>query len=845
MADEISFILDGKEITAEPGELIIAAAERNGVYIPRFCYHPHMPSVGMCRMCLVEVKGPRGFALSPSCYLTVAPGMEVVTDSPKVKKAQNGVLEFLLVNHPLDCPVCDKGGECPLQDQVLSYGPGESRFVEEKRHFEKPIALSSLVYLDRERCIQCDRCTRFASEVALDPLIEFVGRGDRTEVATFPDHPFASYFSGNTVQICPVGALTAKPYRFKARPWDLDQSESTCTTCALGCRISVQSSRGEITRYLGLDSEAVNHSWLCDRGRFGYESTNSEHRIVKPLLKGRDGVLEVTWKEALTKVAHLINEAKRNSTPIAFIGGANFSNEGIYSFVKLAREAIGTGLIDARVEGDITPSLIFGTNSATINQVVSSPLIVVSSQDLKEVLPVLYLRLVEAKRAGARIVEISETPTELSKISERISLSQLEFASFLEGSDVDASIGERLSKALDDLNLLEAPTFILGRASYGGSSNLVERIASRLIGRIPKLSFLHVMGAANIRGAYEMGAVPGFTYGRVGSNLSTYGAASVVEILELAASKETLLFLLDEDMNSSTVPSELVERVRETSTVISIASLKSKITELADVVLPVVAAGEYDGTTTNIEGRVSRISARVTPKGLSQEPSVIANEIAREIGIDLGKYEPSEIFQEIVANCSTFGNLTYNMLSSDRFADGVVVPLTATEVSLKGRRRLDPVATPGLLAIENVGPAITYIAEEELRPLENEVSRRSSAINFDASFDLEVAASRSGFSRILVEKPLYAPNAQLAASESMQSLASQAMAFLAPNVIEADYSGETVTLKRSDGKEVVVAYQVDKSLPSDTIRLRIGTNYDLLNIVDPSANATFVTLGDK
>src|SRR5205085_1247951 len=204
-------------------EMVVAAAERAGTYIPRFCYHPRMKPVGMCRMCLVEIRGPRGYSLQPACFVAVADGQEVRTTSDKVKKAQDGVLEFLLINHPLDCPVCDKGGECPLQDQTLAYGPGESRFVEEKRHFAKPIPISGLVDLDRERCIQCARCTRFADEHAGEPLINFIGRGDQLEVNTYPDHPFASYFSGNTVQICPVGALTAAPYRFRARPWDLEQ----------------------------------------------------------------------------------------------------------------------------------------------------------------------------------------------------------------------------------------------------------------------------------------------------------------------------------------------------------------------------------------------------------------------------------------------------------------------------------------------------------------------------------------------------------------------------------------------------------------------------------------------
>ena len=243
--------LNGKEISAEKGEMLIDAAERNGVYIPRFCHHPRMKPVGMCRMCLVEVDTGRGPGLQPSCMVPVSDGMTVETEGEVTKKAQDGILEFLLINHPLDCPVCDKGGECPLQDQTMAYGPGESRFVEEKRHFEKPIPISDIVYLDRERCILCDRCTRFAKEVAGDPLIHFQARGNETEVNTFPDEPFSSYFSGNTVQICPVGALTAKPYRFKARPWDLSEIGSTATTDSVGSRITVQSSRNEVLRYLG------------------------------------------------------------------------------------------------------------------------------------------------------------------------------------------------------------------------------------------------------------------------------------------------------------------------------------------------------------------------------------------------------------------------------------------------------------------------------------------------------------------------------------------------------------------------------------------------------------------
>jgi NADH-quinone oxidoreductase subunit G len=290
------------------------------------------------------VSGPRGATLQPACYIPVAQGMEVDTTSDKVKKAQDGVLEFLLANHPLDCPVCDKGGECPLQDQALAYGPGESRFVEEKRHFEKPTPISELVLLDRERCIQCARCTRFADEVAGEAQIDFAGRGERVEVATFPTEPFSSYFSGNTVQICPVGALTAKPYRFAARPWDLDQVESTCTTCSLGCRVAVQSSADRLTRLLGIDSEPVNHGWLCDKGRMP-EAGGSDaagERVTEPMVR-KDGVLTpVSWSEALSAAAAAVSAARDAAGPagVAVLGSASTSSAGSPSPIWASTESV-------------------------------------------------------------------------------------------------------------------------------------------------------------------------------------------------------------------------------------------------------------------------------------------------------------------------------------------------------------------------------------------------------------------------------------------------------------------------------------------------------------------------
>src|SRR5581483_8586982 len=267
--DVVTVTIDDKVVQAPRGTLLIRVAQEHGTYIPRFCWHERMKPVGMCRMCLVEVEGMRGLQIS--CATPVVDGMVVRTQTPNVKRIQDGVLEMLLINHPLDCPVCDRGGECPLQDQTLAFGPGESRYVEEKRHFAKPVPISDVVLLDRERCIQCGRCTRFADEIAGDPLIDFGERGGQMQVITYPGEPFRSYFSGNTVQICPVGALTSKPYRFKARPWDLSSVETSCVACAVNCRGALQSSSNRLVRLLGVDSEPVNHGWLCDKGRYGFE----------------------------------------------------------------------------------------------------------------------------------------------------------------------------------------------------------------------------------------------------------------------------------------------------------------------------------------------------------------------------------------------------------------------------------------------------------------------------------------------------------------------------------------------------------------------------------------------
>ena len=390
--DVVKVTIDGNEVEAPRGELLIKVAQEHGTYIPRFCYHERMKPVGMCRMCLVEVEGLRGFQIS--CATPVTDGMVVHTQSPAVKAVQDGVLEFLLINHPLDCPVCDRGGECPLQDQTLAFGPGESRFVEEKRHFEKPIPISDLVLLDRERCIQCGRCTRFAAEVAGDPLIDFGDRGDRTEVITYPGEPFSSFFSGNVVQICPVGALTARPYRFKARPWDLSTVETSCQACSVGCRGALESTSNQLVRLLGVDSEPVNQGWLCDKGRYGYEYVHSDARMDAPRVRHHAELVETSWPEALDAAADALRDVLGRSGPsaIAVLGGATGTNEDAYAWARFAKGVLRTDNVDAQLGDGLPAEVVLGLPRATIADLDRAKAIVLVAPDLKQELPVLYLR---------------------------------------------------------------------------------------------------------------------------------------------------------------------------------------------------------------------------------------------------------------------------------------------------------------------------------------------------------------------------------------------------------------------------------------------------------------------
>ena len=791
-----TFTLDGRTVTAKKGELLIAAAERAGTYIPRFCYHPRMEPVGMCRMCLVEVEGPRGATLQPACFIEAGDGMVVDTTSEKVKKAQDGVLEFLLANHPLDCPVCDKGGECPLQDQTLAYGPGETRFIEEKRHFEKPIAISDLVLLDRERCIQCARCTRFASDVAGEAQIDFAGRGENVEVATFPTEPFSSYFSGNTVQICPVGALTATPYRFTARPWDLDQVESTCTACSVGCRVAVQSSQNRLTRLLGIDSEPVNHGWLCDKGRFSFESVNGdevdngpeqptevadaavdvvpatasqvvslgasrgqflgearetgrfEHgRLVEPRVRKEGELVPVSWGEALAAAAAGLAAAKSEggAGAVALIGGARLTNEAAYAWAKLAKGVIGTDSVDAQLGDGLPADLVLGLPRATIDEACAAPVLVTLAGDLREELPVLFLRLREAVvGGGTQLLEIAPAPTALTALataSLRIrpgdaplmaraltgdAAAATALGSHPEGATVTTDAMEAARAVLSAHPGGEGVVIVAGRPSYAESGEVAAEAVRALAAALPKATFLPALRRGNVFGALDMGLAPGILPGRVSldagrqrftaawGSVPAAAGLSTADILASMAGEANAnegaavpraLILLGADPLDDFPDRAVADKAFEAGHfVVAVTGHPSESVDAhADVVLPCAVAHERGGTTTNMEGRVSRLGPKLSAPGFAWPDWMIAAELADALGSDLGLASDNDLSDELARTAPAYAGLTQQVLHSDVAHDGILVPLTGNEDHRDDVSPIDPVALPGVESVERQG----------------------------------------------------------------------------------------------------------------------------------------------
>jgi NADH-quinone oxidoreductase subunit G len=422
--DLITVTIDGVQMQVPKGTLVIRAAEQLGIEVPRFCDHPLLDPVAACRACLIEVEGmPKP---QPACAQVLGDGMNVKTQysSEVARLAQEGVMEFLLLNHPLDCPVCDKGGECPLQNQAMSVGRPETRFDGVKREFEKPINVSAQILLDRERCVSCARCTRFAEQIAGDPMIELLERGAKQQVGTAADEPFDSYFSGNTVQICPVGALTSASYRFRSRPFDLVSVPTACEHCASGCSLRTDYRRGVVTRRLAWDDPAVNEEWNCDKGRFAFQYLD-KGRVEAPMIR-EDGELRVaSWPEAIAVAARGLAEARGS---VGVLVGGRSSMEDAYAYARFARSALGSDDIDFRArQSSLEETAFLGSSiagapvSVSYDALESAPAVLLVAFEPEDESPIVFLRLRKAARTGTRVVSVGAVAsTGLAKMSGRL-----------------------------------------------------------------------------------------------------------------------------------------------------------------------------------------------------------------------------------------------------------------------------------------------------------------------------------------------------------------------------------------------------------------------------------------
>jgi NADH-quinone oxidoreductase subunit G len=670
VVDMITVVIDGFEVSVPKGTLVIRAAEQLGIQIPRFCDHPLLDPVGACRQCLVDIEiNGRAFPKpQASCTIPVEPGMIVKTQltSSVADKAQKGVMELLLINHPLDCPVCDKGGECPLQNQAMSNGRGESRFEGKKRTFEKPINISSQVLLDRERCVLCARCTRFSEQIASDPFITLNERGALQQVGIYENKPFESYFSGNTVQICPVGALTGAAYRFRARPFDLVSTPSACEHCASGCDMRTDVRRGKTLRRLAGDDSTVNEEWNCDKGRWAFKYVTATDRLTTPLVRNASGELvAASWPEALAAAANGLKSAKA-----AVLVGGRATYEDAYGYSKFARVALNTNDIDFRSrltsdeERDFLAAHVVGT-STTYADVDRADQVLLVGFEPEEESPIVFLRL--NKQVRKRALKVTAIATKLSIGVEK-----------LKGEFVKTAPGQEAA-VIAAQSLTSKSVILVGeRASESaGALTAVAALASTTGAKIA-----WIPRRAGERGALEAGAIGNLLPGGrpVSDAAARVDIAALWGIDSLPTAQGKSSSQIYAAVNSGELGALVVGGVDpldsensqdalaalEKAFVVSLEIAPSYVTQRADVVLPVAAITEKSGSFLNWEGRPRAFDAAVSDS-LNRSDlrilSMIAEEMSASVNLatvtsaikeiaSIGKWEGARVVMSNVAQAS-------------------------------------------------------------------------------------------------------------------------------------------------------------------------------------------------
>jgi NADH-quinone oxidoreductase subunit G len=693
-ADTVNVTIDGFEIAVPKGTLVIRAAEQLGIAIPRFCDHPLLDPIGACRQCLVDIEGQR--KPLASCTTVCTDGMVVKTQltSPVADKAQTGVMELLLINHPLDCPMCDKGGECPLQNQAMSNGRGESRFLEEKRRFPKPVPISTEVLLDRERCISCTRCTRTSEEIAGDDFIEFLDRGPKQFIGTAEGRPFNSYFSGNTVQVCPVGALTGAAYRFRSRPFDLVSTPTVCEHCAAGCRQRTDHRRGAVLRRLAGDDPQVNEEWNCDKGRWAFKYATESDRLTTPLVRGTDGVLHTaSWTEAIAAAARGLASARDGGslgTPgghggreaphsqggsggdrppegkgVGVLTGGRLTLEDSYAYAKFARVALGTNDIDMRArqhsteEDQFLAALVAGQGiGVRYSDLETAPVVLLVGFEPEDESPIVFLRLRKAVRQNAQrvfsiaalgsrgLAKLDGTLVPTAPGDEAAALTEIAAG----GTTASDALGTPGAIILAGERLAHVP------GALAAAARLAEATGAKLAW-IPR--------RAGERGAIEAGALPGLLpVGRPVSDPAAraevarvWGVRSVPDrpgrdtstMLRLALSGELGgLIVAGVDPADLADPELALRALDHTPFIVSLEIRASAVTDRADVVFPVAAVAEKAGTFVNWEGRGGTFEAALRVPGIRTDLYVLGA-IADEMDVHLGLPDAAAARSELAA----------------------------------------------------------------------------------------------------------------------------------------------------------------------------------------------------
>ncbi len=716
----IQLTVDGREIQAIEGSMLVDAAKQGDVEIPYFCYEPKLGQpVGACRMCLVEIEGiPK---LQTSCSTPVKDGMVVHTLTDRVRQAQNAIVEFLLVNHPLDCPVCDKGGECPLQDITFGWGLGRSRFIDPKRHFEKPLGLSPVIAIDRERCILCYRCVRFSQEIAEDYQLIFAERGAHTFVATHNGHPYVAPFSGNIVELCPVGALTSQPYRFRARPWDIESAGGICTLCPSQCNVAFTVRDEKVMRVLARDANGhpgVDDGWLCDKGRFAYQAIHVDERITAPLVRDGGELREVSWERALEVAAGLSKHKGRVGT---LVGGQATNEEG-FLLGRLSREGLESNDIDSCPEGihelELARSLAAPELQATVPDIEFAHTVLVLGCEPLDDAPIFDLRIRKGvRRHGVQLAVATARPSALDPKAKIV----VRFAPGEEAEFVAALAAELAGEPKSDLARLlrdgGEDVVILWGERFGATAAASLLAVAHSLGLAGRegAGLLEIPAGANGRGLREAGAIPNAGPGY--KELDSPGRSAHNIATAAAGGEITALHLFQTDPVRDLPDRGLWEQaLQHAGLVVAHASiLTDGIREHANVILPAESHAEKEGTVVHPDGRVQRLRLAIAHPGQVRASWSVIADIAKRGGLDLHVLTSGMAFTQLVEAVPFYEGLTLEEIGghgvrwpareqASRLAVGPAESAAPAKRSAPGKKSVAPKSANGALRLGTYRP---------------------------------------------------------------------------------------------------------------------------------------------